>query len=359
MLFAAPELDATDRAVLDLIEDQHRRLRPLVAAPRRWSGLLRKVALARAVRGSNAIEGFTVTVDDAFAILDNQEPHEAGELAWRAVRGYRDAMTYVLQLAQEPRLDICTHTLRALHFMMQQYDLTKWPGRWRPDDVHVPGLIDELVAAVNGSGTTPVLVRAAMAHLDLVAIQPFKEGNERMARCLQTLVLAGGGRFAAPEFASIEEDLGRNDQEYRHVLALVTGGLWDPGRDTRPWIRFCLTAHYRQALRIVYRAEHVSRLWVCAEEEISRAGLPDRCVQPLVYCMSGRQLRNSTYRQLTEGVSQNVAGRDLVDLVRADLLDARGEKRGRYYAPSPRMRLAAVASAELSVEGNPYEMTPT
>ena len=382
MLFASPDLDAADELVLDLIEDQHQRLRPLVAAPQRWRGLLRRVALARSVRGSNTIEGFTVSVDDAFAILDDQEPLEASEVTWHAVRGYRDAMTYVLQLAKERRVDINAHTLRALHFMAQQYDLSKWPGRYRPDDVsvydednqmtvyvgpdarEVPSLVDELVDDITTSESLPVLVRAAMAHLNLVMIHPFKDGNGRMARCLQTLLLACDGRFAGPEFVSIEEYLGRNEQDYYRVLAQVGGGSWNPGRDTRPWIRFCLTAHYRQALQIERRAEVASRLWVRAEEEVALAGLPERCVQPLTYSMSGRVLRNVTYRQLTDGLSQNVAGRDLTELVRADLLDARGEKRGRYYFPSGRMMAVArecreSVGSKLSLEANPYEMTST
>jgi len=80
--------------------------------------------------------------------------------------------------------------------------------------------------------------------------------------------------------------------------------------------------------------------------------------------MSGRVLRNVTYRQLTDGLSQNVAGRDLTELVRADLLDARGEKRGRYYFPSGRMMAVArecreSVGSKLSLEANPYEMTST
>ncbi|GAB3871984.1 Fic family protein [Kibdelosporangium lantanae] len=381
MLFASPDLDAADEWVLDLIEDQHRRLRLLLAGPRRWWGLLRRMALALSVRGSNLIEGFTVSVDDAFAIVDDLEPAEASELAWRAVRGYRDAMTYTLQLAEEP-LDLSVPTLRALHFMTQQYDLSKWPGRYRPGDVYVydgrnqmtvyvgpnarevPDLVDELVEDVIGAESTPLLVRASMAHLNFVMIHPFKDGNGRMARCLQTLVLACDERFAAPEFVSIEEYLGDNTQEYYRVLAQVGGGVWDPRGDTRPWIRFCLTAHYRQALVIERRAEVASRLWVRAEEEAERAGLPERCVQPLTYSMLGRVLRNVTYRQLTDGVTQNLAGRDLTELVRADLLDARGEKRGRYYVPSTRMSAVAREISEsvglkLSLDANPYEMAPT
>jgi Fic family protein len=379
MLFAPAELDKADHEVLDLIKDLHQRLRPLVAGPRRWSGMLRKVALARAVRGSNSIEGYVVTVDDAFAALDGQEPMTADDLSWHAVRGYRDAMTYMLQIALEDRRNITAETLKGLHFMMQQYDLTRWPGRWRPGEVYVydedsrvvvylapsadqvPDLVDELIEQINATDPgMPALVRAAMAHLNLVMIHPFKDGNGRMARCLQTLLLACDGTLMTPEFSSIEEYLGRNQQPYYRVLAKVGGGKWNPAGDTRPWIRFCLTAHYRQALRVEQRAELASRLWIRAEEELAKAGLPERCVQPLTFCLSGRVLRNATYRQLAEGLSHNAAGRDLTELTRAGLLEPRGEKRGRYYLPSEPLRAVAdEVGVEMGrrypVDADPYE----
>jgi Fic family protein len=379
MLFSPAELDEADHRVLDLIKDQHQRLRPLVAAPRRWSGMLRKVALARAVRGSNSIEGYVVSVDDAFAALDGQEPMTADDLSWQAVRGYRDAMTYVLQIAMEDRREITAETLKGLHFMMQQYDLTRWPGRWRSGEVYVydednrvvvylapsadqvPGLVDELIEQINATDPgMPALVRAAMAHLNLVMIHPFKDGNGRMARCLQTLLLACDGTLMTPEFSSIEEYLGRNQQPYYRVLAKVGGGKWNPAGDTRPWIRFCLTAHYRQALRVEQRAELASRLWIRAEEELAKAGLPERCVQPLTFCLSGRVLRNATYRQLAEGLSHNAAGRDLTELTRAGLLEPRGEKRGRYYLPSEPLRAVAdevgvEMGRQYPVDADPYE----
>jgi Fic family protein len=68
-----------------------------------------------------------------------------------------------------------------------------------------------------------------------------------MARALQTLVLTRE-RIAAPVFSSIEEYLGRNTQAYYDILAEVGAGSWNPHRNARPWIRFCLTAHYRQAM---------------------------------------------------------------------------------------------------------------
>jgi len=37
-------------------------------------GLLRRNTLARAVRGSNSIEGYNVTAEDAIAAVDGEEP---------------------------------------------------------------------------------------------------------------------------------------------------------------------------------------------------------------------------------------------------------------------------------------------
>jgi hypothetical protein len=171
-------------------------------------------------------------------------------------------MTYVLQLSpQPPLLDVSL--IKSLHFMMLKYDLTKHPGQWRPGSVWiedddgsvvyeaperevVDDLVTEALDQVN-TGHEPAIVRAAMAHLNLTLIHPFSDGNGRMARCLQTHVLASDGHVISPEFSSIEEYLGRNTAAYYDVLTEVAQGRWSPSRDARPWLRFCLTAHYRQA----------------------------------------------------------------------------------------------------------------
>ena len=88
-------------------------------------------------------------------------------------------------------------------------------------------MIEELVAQLSSEQEIHVLVRAAMAHLNLVMIHPFRDGNGRMARCLQTLVL-GRDRILEPQFSSIEEYLGRNTQAYYQVLGRVGQGKWSP-----------------------------------------------------------------------------------------------------------------------------------
>jgi hypothetical protein len=61
MLFEPPELDALELEVLDRVEALKQTL-VFSLPPRRWQGLLRRTTFARAVRGSNSIEGYKVTV---------------------------------------------------------------------------------------------------------------------------------------------------------------------------------------------------------------------------------------------------------------------------------------------------------
>src|ERR1035438_4973009 len=100
MLFEAPKLDGLEIDVIGRIDDLKQVLRYSVQTPKRWPGLLRRALFARAIRASNSIEGFNVTVEDAIAAGD--DPLDAADADWKAVRGYRSAMTYVLQISSEP-----------------------------------------------------------------------------------------------------------------------------------------------------------------------------------------------------------------------------------------------------------------
>lgn len=359
MLFATPTLTAEERWVLNHVEDLRARLGARTRELRVWVGLLRRVSLARAIQGSNSIEGYNVTLDDALAAADRNEPMDARDETWAAVQAYRDAMSYVLQLSDDIHFQLDSTLIRSLHYIMLAYDPPKSPGRWRlgpifarreetgaivytgPDAGEVPTLVNEFVLRLRDE-QGPAMVRAAMAHLNLVMIHPFRDGNGRMARCLQTLVLARQG-VLTPDFCSIEEYLGRNTPAYYDVLAEVGGGRWQPDRDARGWLRFCLTAHYRQARTLLRRAEEAEQRWEALEAEVDRRGLSERTIAALFNAALGYRIRNATYRAQAD-VSELVASRDLRALVEAGLLEPRGERRGRFY-----LRSAALAEVEASI----------
>jgi Fic family protein len=354
MVYEFPELGVEEEIALAKIDNLRKELRHYVAEPSRWVGSVRRMLAARAIQGSNSIEGYNVSVEDAVAAIEDDEPSDARTEDWHAVMGYRRAMTYVLQLAEDEHFELSAHLLRSLHFMMAEYDLEASPGLWRqgpiwirndatgevvyegPDAEAVPGLVDELVVQLALYQDAPPIVRGAMAHLNLVMVHPFRDGNGRMSRCLQTLVLARD-KILAPAWCSIEEYLGANTQRYYDVLAKVGEGEWSPENDARLWVRFCLEAHYIQAMSVLRRVRESERMWSDLEALLeSRRDLPERSIQGLFDATLGLRVRNASYRSVlkrfgAEEVSHQVATSDLRALVEAGLLKQHGKKRGTYY----------------------------
>jgi Fic family protein len=363
MLFTAPPLGEPELAALARLDELRASLRYTLAEPRRWYGSLRRLTFARNAQGSNSIEGFDAPLDDAAAVIDNEAPLDAATETTRALLGYRSAMTYVLQLCDDDEpIDFSTQLIKSLQYMMVGYDLANRPGRWRRGDIYVrddaaqrvvytgpdvdlvPALMDQLATSLNQPADTPPVISAALAHLNLVMIHPFRDGNGRIARCLQSLVLGQGRTLQgdgslSPVFLSIEEYLGRNTQTYYNTLAAVGSDRWQPERDTRPWLRFILTAHLRQASTYRQRLRDHERLW----QDLGDLVGPDSRVLPALAdaALGFRVTRGRYIASLTasgEDVSEQTAGRDLANLAAAGHLVARGQKRGRYYIASDPIR---------------------
>ncbi len=188
---------------------------------------------ARAVQASNNTEGYDASLDDVIAAVDDEPTLSGHRRKTRALSlaGYRDAMTYVLQVAQDPSARVDEGMLKSLHFMNARVRPDKGPGRWRPGEVlscgrptnqqvyegaradDVPALVAAMIEELETS-EAPVLVRAAMAHLNLVMVHPFRDGNGRMVRALQTLVLARAHFIGA----GLLEHRGVPRTEHRRVL---------------------------------------------------------------------------------------------------------------------------------------------
>ncbi|MCH8997250.1 MAG: Fic family protein [Proteobacteria bacterium] len=351
MIFTYRSLDAEEAAVLDRINEMRRQLRYyVVQEPRRWTGLLARMTRARALRASNSIEGIIVSAEDALAAIDNEDPTEADKSTWQAVAGYHAAMDYILQRCRDQNFQFSKDVLLAVHFMISQHDLNANPGNYRPGWVGVhntqtgelvhegvdrdllESLVDELIDYMNDADEQPVILKAAMTHLNLTLLHPFSDGNGRTARCFQTAVLTNEG-IVAPIFSSIEEYTGQNQQEYYDVLTEVGGGGWNPERDSQPWVRFCLKAHFRQARTLLRRTREIERVYNDLHKLVTGLGLPERTALALVEALSGLRVRNASYR-VSSDISNNLASRDLKALVDAELLVPQGERRGRSYSPA-------------------------
>src|SRR5215468_323774 len=353
MIYASPSLTSEDREVLAQVHEMRRQLASVLRAPRRWQGGLRRTMLARAIRGSNSIEGYVVAEDDAAAALDGDKPLSADEQTWAEIRGYRQALGYVLQMAGDPHFMIDTSALRSMHYMMRAHDLSKSPGQYRtgpiyihddrrdlvvyegPDAGRVPSLMGELAADLQADANVDPLVRGAMAHVNLVMIHPFRDGNGRMARALQTLAISRQA-IIEPAFSGIEEWLGHNTEDYYQVLAVTGQGSWRPRADAHLWATFNIRAHHMQAQTVARRVDEASEIWRELDTLLRVNSLPERAAEILYEAVLGYRVRRSGYMKMTE-VEKHTATRDLGRLADLGLLHPQGETKGRYYVAGDRL----------------------
>jgi len=355
MIYPLPPLDEPVQAQLAELSGIRRELGHQLRDAAGWSGTLRRVAWAEAIRSSTAIEGFEAAPDEALAIVEQRGPRRTGAETVAAIDGYRRAMEKVVVLAGSPDFDWRRSDLLLLHADVAHGAVEAQPGRFRERAVHltdargrvvfeppealaVPELTGEMCEWLRSAEatTTPPVVRAAMAHLHLAVIHPFVDGNGRMARVLHSLVLAREGELA-PSFASIESFLGRHTQAYYAALAAASpGGRYDPASaNAGPWVRFAIQAHLIQALEHkVTLSEAGARFRLCTRL-VTEIRLPERAASALDQALLSLTLRNDGYRS-EHGVSRPTATRDLAALQRAGLLESRGEGRAvEYVAAEP------------------------
>jgi Fic family protein len=185
-----------------------------------------------------------------------------------------------------------------------------------------------------GDLDTHLAVRAAMAHLHIVSVHPFQDGNGRISRIVQSLVLALGG-LLAPEFVSIEEYLGEHTDAYHPTLREVQGGSYQPQRDATPFIRLCVDAHLAQARRRLLQLDQAAARWSYLERLVEERRWPDRLVIALE-----QSLFDGTDRakySTEAGVSSPTASNDLRRLLDAGLITQQGRGPTTRYVASERL----------------------
>jgi Fic family protein len=354
MLYPTPALTSDDRRVLDDIEQMRDALRHQVQAkPSKWTIGLRKFLTADAVAASNSIEGFKVSTIDAEDLMDGERDVDVSEENREETLAYQRMMSYIQTLYDAQDFSYSKGFLNALHWMLQghRHGPRRSAGQWRrgavyvtdarnpsvaaytaPDADQVAALMQELVEWLNADDESHPLVRAAMAHLHLVSIHPWADGNGRMSRSLQTLMIAREGVLAA-EISSIEGWLGRPGNTWEYYRELNSrGSEYLPDQDVSSWMRFNLTAYHQQAQTVQGRVDRSGQVWEMLAEHGRATGLDERVVTALHdVAMSGR-VRRSRYEH-AEGLNMQQAQRDLRDLVTARLLEPVGRTRARYYTP--------------------------
>lgn len=204
---------------------------------------LRKANQIRTVVGSLAIEGNTLSLEQATAVLENKRVTGSA----REIREVQNAIaTYARASTFRPGKE--SHLLAAHEGLMK--GLIKDAGRYRtgavgifagshvthvaPPAARVAGLVRDVLTFVESDKEIHPLVRSAAAHYELEFIHPFSDGNGRVGRLWQHVVLLN----AHPLFAliPIESVIHARQEEYYRVL-----GECDRAGQSSRFIEFSLS----------------------------------------------------------------------------------------------------------------------
>lgn len=352
MLYRTPKPSADLRSALDALDALRRQLGHAANQPSLWMGTLRRSALAGAVESSTAIEGYIVPHADALALVTGQSPSGPIDENRLAVACYARAMDRVGAMADDPDFRWLDRVILDLHFDVCQFQRDNRPGRWRtgpigvtggdgqlvyrgPDGDRVPALMTEVADWLQeGDLDAHVTVRAAMAHLNVVRVHPFEDGNGRISRIVQSLVLARDGEVT-PEFASIEEYLREHTPDYYAALQ-TTGETYSPERDATEWVEFCVDAHLTQARRRLEQIDLASKRWTALEALAGQRAWPDRMMIALEQALIGGTDRAS-YSEEAD-ISTATATNDFRLLLESSWIEQRGRGPATRYEATEQLR---------------------
>ena len=367
MIYRTPKPSRDLKAQLKTFDDLRNELGAQAGAAGPWLGSLRRQWRASSAESSIEIEGFAVPEDERLAVVSGTESADPSDEDRMALACYARAMDHVGVMAADPGFEWVERVVLDLHFDACYFQKDRDPGQYRTRGIEVtsPGggppayvgppaedvrsLMAEVVRWLAEGGTDVHLaIRAAMAHLHVVSVHPFADGNGRISRIVQSLVLARGG-LLAPEFVTIEEYLGENTGAYYAALQAVQEGAYRPDRTAMPFVEFTVEAHIAQARRRLRQLAEAAARWAFLEQLVEERGWPDRLVIALEQSLFQGTDR-ARYAEEAD-VSAPTASNDLRRLLDAGLIGRQGRGRATRYVASARL----VEEVRRQLVGGPRE----
>lgn len=282
--------------------------------------LLRKLNNIKTVQASLAIEGNTLSLDQVSAVFDGKRvlgPKKDIDEVKNAIELYKDLSRF------DPLIP--DHMLDAHAILMG--NLIDSPGKWRiggvgifkgkeiahlpPPAKRVPILMEDLFEFLKKDTNPTWLLKACIFHYELEFIHPFADGNGRIGRLWQQLILIKEDPIF--EYIPVEELIKKHQDEYYTVL-----GECDKSGDSTKFIEFSLV----QILKAL--KEYNSSATVNTTDAKSRL---EYAYQKLDQVWFSRKY----YLSLHKDISGATASRDLTFGVEQGLLEKQGDKNQTQY----------------------------
>ncbi len=310
-----------------------------------WEKEFKEDAIIRSAYHGTHIEGNPLQKGDAKDILLGKEvigrPRDIQEII-----NYRKVIELIEDEAKK-KIDKVTEPLikklhRTLVFHILSDDLA---GEYRlkqvviknsqtgevtfrpPPPIEVPYLMREFLYWLNRENTDdlhPVL-KAGIAHHELVRIHPFIDGNGRVARVLATLILFLGG-YDIRKFFSLEEYYDRDAASYYHNLQKATNG------NLSLWLEYFTLGASIEFEKIKEKIFKLSKD-VKLKERFGgqQIYLTSRQMHIVEYIQEVGYLQNQSFSTVFPKVSEDTVLRDLQELIKKGLIKKVGSTKAARY----------------------------
>ncbi len=205
---------------------------------------LRRSSRIKTIQGSLQIEGNKLTPEQITAILD-------GDRVVGPQRDILEAKNAIALYDQAGSFNVLSEkSLRKAHSVMMD-GLVKNPGKWRMGNIGVvdgskvkhvapkpnmlPSLVSNLFEFLKKEDKKKYLIASCVFHYELEFIHPFEDGNGRMGRFWQHLIMTKYHPLF--EYVPVESVIRDNQKKYYSAL-----GKADSSGESTVFIEFCLEA---------------------------------------------------------------------------------------------------------------------
>src|SRR5712691_4623600 len=319
----------------------------------RYRDWFRHRAWVRTIHGTTRIEGNSLNdleVEDVLEHLPATRQKDALE-----VLATREALSLVDEIGPDPELVVDERVIREIHKrVLDDIDPVLRPGQYRTGENRVGDAQGNIIFATALSGDVPDVMHrfgqwlrdggggehpaigAALAHLELVAVHPFSDGNGRTARALARLLLIHHG-YALDGLVSVDAYLDLQRREYFAAIRETLGKSYTRGYDATPFVVYFLRAITGAAEHVLTRVKGVTELLRVLRDDVAHGALTPQLTDALVFAWINGSIRPSNYRSIS-GRTGPSASRDLGVAVRSGYLSASGVTSSRRYLAGPKLK---------------------
>lgn len=275
----------------------------------------------------------------------------------REVSNYVAALNHGLARIRHDDFPISLRLLREIHAVLMQGNRggDKEPGEFRKGQVWLGGPSPALAEFVppppdalsecldsferflhDQPGPTPILLKAALAHVQFETIHPFKDGNGRLGRLLITLLLCAEDVLREPMLYLSLYFKQNRQAYYQRLQAVRTHGAWEE------WLQFFLQGVTETARQAVDTAQRLLRLFERDRQRLQELGRAAGTAIRLHQHLQARVVTTAPQAATTLQVSQTALNKALARLERLGIVsELTGQQRYRVYAYQPYLEILA------------------